>query len=294
MKKIVCIFAIFVFCAFTITGSANEPFLSFEFQSSTHNAVYKGDVVECSVKFGDIQEPGLSSVELLFSYSEGLLFNNDCTGVGFCQDFELWEPNVDLQNRTVKIVAIDESVVTPCKSDFEIKFSFTVTAEELGVEHIKILKRIISDFDVVEREDIKESIFEEGFVVNVPRVENIGASLRVNNTPSLRFGARAEDSQNYEIKMLVCEGTLDELTCDTEGAQIYTLNKTGELLSTEPVEFTANSKEYTFRPFVTLPDGHVVYYEALTRSAEYVAKRELAVETDKKIRELLSTFCTNS
>jgi hypothetical protein len=91
---------------------------AFEFSHNAGEGLQKGDVVQCTAKYSDINEKGLSSVEFSVLFSDGLAFNNDAVATGLENGWVLWNPNVG--DGSVRFAAVDETVVMPGKKDIEI------------------------------------------------------------------------------------------------------------------------------------------------------------------------------
>ena len=302
MKKILfCILT--VVCVITLTAGAQSPFLRLEFSCDPGENPQKGDVVTCTVRYTDINEAGLSSIEFSVDFSDGLEFNNDAVATGIPSGWELWKPNVS--ENGVKFAVVDDTVVTPCKNDIEITFSFTVASDKVSREYVQLTESYIYDFDTNEVGDIDSSISHSPFMTNIPdvSVENVGASLRINKSPALRFGLKYDVlPDGAKVGVLVCEtAKLDgELTHSTTlSKELDAVNKVSDgFYCTNAFEISSNFEKYTFRPFVMLPmsDGgeYYLYFDALERSASDVAAAELEDETDETLREILKGFSVNS
>lgn len=299
MKKIF-LFILVTVCLLGLCAAAETPFLEFSFKVDADGALAKGDVVECSVTYRNIAPTGLSSAELFISFSDGLKFNSDAHATGLADGWALWEPS--MEGEMLKIALVDDSAVTPGKEDITVTFSFTVVSDEFSSEYINLSEYYIYDFDINAVDNVFESIENASFVVNCPEVsvENLGASLRINNTPALRFGVSAgEIPDGAVLGVLVLEGETDEeLTHAIQGAKEYAVKRMGDVYVTDALEINSFEKNYTFRPFVLFClDGgvsHCVYFDSLTRSAKTVAEAELETETDGKKIELLKAFCTGT
>lgn len=298
MKKILLFLLIFTL-AFSIGISADEPFLEFSFSTNADAVHTKGDVIECVISYKDINEKGLSSAELFIEFSDGLAYNSDAVATGLADEWSLWSPSVD--GGVLKIGIVDDSATTPGVSDFEIKLSFTVVSDSFSRQYIGLSEYLIYDFDINAVETVKADIKEASFVVNLPEasLENVGAALRLNNTPALRFGVRKEAlPENAEIGVIAIESDKleGELTHSSEGALLFDadLELASGVFTTSPMEISSNSEKYTFRPFAGLKmeDGNVyfVYFEPLERSAVDIATSELDAETDGTKRALLEGF----
>ena len=302
MKKIF-LFILLTICLLGFSTTAETPFMNVSLEADTDYILYRGDVIECRINYTDIDSIGLSSVELFIDFSDGLRYNSDATATGLSEEWSLWPPSMD--NGLLKIGVVDDSAVTPGVSDFEIKFSFTVVSDSFSNEYVKIAEHYAYDFDINSVENVGGNISAIEFAVNVPqaKVENLGASLRINNVPAIRFGMKCLTlPENAECGILVIESAkLDgELTATSEGVIILDadIKLSDDVLTTEAFEITSSNTKYTFRPFAILKtfDGEnfVVYFDTLERSAEDIAKMSLETETDSTKRTLLEAFCTST
>ena len=302
MKRILVFLLVFAF-ALSVGIYAEDTFLNFEFSTNAQSVHEKGDVIECTVSYKDINEKGLSSVELYVEFSDGLEYNSDASAKGLAQEWALWTPSVE--GRTLKIGVVDDSAVTPGVDDFEIHFSFTVTSDTFSREYISLSEYYIYDFDINAVENPKADIKASSFVVNLPEasVDNLGASLRINNTPALRFGVKCNTlPENADLGILVAKTeSLDaELTHSTSGVTVLDadVKLSDGAYTTSAFEISSNSEKYTFRPFAGLKmeDGNTyfVYFAPLERSAEDVARAALERETDSEKRTLLEGFSSGT
>ena len=286
MKKVLML--VMLLCVFAVSGLGNEPFLTLEFSHNATNNTKIGDKIDCVVSVSEIKAPGISSFEFNVAISDGLAFNNDETSEGLEKPWAVWAPNTNTEG-LVKFAVVDESAETSGMQDFKIKFSFTVTEENLSFEELSLFEYHVYDFDMNEKDNVEISLSNDRFAVNAPNIENLGASVRLNNTPAIRFGAKIDFlPDEIECGMLVGEG--ENITHNTADVVIYELKKDGELFTTEPVEINSKTKAYTFRPFVRTNSGEYVYYEELSRSAKDVAEFAGKVETDESKKTLISYF----
>lgn len=289
-------------CLITLLASAEEPFLKFEFSHDASESVQKGDTVVCTVKYSDIDPLGLSSVELTVEYSDGLEYNGDASATGLQSAWTLWEPNVS--EDSIKFGIVDDSVITPGVKDMTLTFSFKVISEGFDGEYIRITENNIYDFDINEVKNVAESINAPVFVSNLPEtsIENKGASLRINNSPALRFGAEITSiPANAEYGMLVIESDklVGELTHSTENVDLLELKPLAEnVFVTDACAIASNTDSYTFRPFVKLVtdsgNEYYLYFNTLERSAEQVALAELETEKDAEKVKMLKAFCSDT
>ena len=298
MKKILfCILT--VLCILTLTTGAETPFLKFEFSHNGAEVLKKGDSVVCKVKYSDINSEGLSSAEFVIHHSNGLEFNNDAVATGLESGWSLWKPNV--KDGSVRFAIVDDTTVVPGRNNFEITFSFTVKSDKFSKESLSVSDNYIFTFNGEEINDFPTETPPDFFLVSMPEVtlENAGASLRINNTPALRFGVKYDTlPEGAELGVIVSESDkLDgELTHSSSAAHILDVgnNISDGFYCTDAFEISSNSEKYTFRPYVKLEladgNGYYLYFDALERSAADVALAELDTETDPQLREMLDSF----
>lgn len=299
MKKTkLFIFSFLIVLAFSFMALAEEPFLKASFECSSVSSLKKGDTVECTFKCEDITSSGLSSFEIFIEYSDGVRFNGDCKTSALPNGWVLWEPSV--KNGVVKIGVVDESVVNACFDDVEVTLSFTVETENTADEFIKVSECCFYDFDLNERVDVKKDFKDVSFSVNASeiQIENLGASLRLNNTPALRFGAKIDNLKGEAGMIVISKDKLSgELTRESVGAVLYEFSAPlyDNVYTTSPIEIASLEEEYVFRPYVIYtPENETeavcVYFETLSRAGLDVAKAAFEVETDDIKKQLLTSL----
>ncbi len=300
MKKILfLITCVLLFVCISSSTLADEPILEVDFSHNGADTLKKGDVVTCTLTCENIKSPGLSSFDLVFNYSDGLQYNYDCATSPLPDGWVLWDPAV--KENEIRVGVIDESVVSAGFDNIELTLSFTVVSDSFTEENITLEKRDFYDFDLLLREDYTYTETAESFVVNLPKVsvENIGASLRLNSTPALRFGARIENfgTKGSVFGMLVCpsDKLSGELTHTTPDAKVYTFTSAlfDKTFSTPAVEVSSIDEEYTFRPFVKFTTENTnkayhILFDSVERSAKDVATLALEGETDEERISLLN------
>ena len=299
MKKTKLFLAIsFAILVFSFVSFATSPFLKASFDVSCVSALKKGDTVTCTFKCEDITATGLSSFEIFIKYSDGLAFKNDCAVSALPDGWTLWEPYD--QNGVLKIGVVDESVENACFDDVEVTLSFEVETDKASEEYVKVSECYFYDFDLNERVDVDKDFKDVSFDVNKAefQVKNLGASLRLNNTPALRFGAEIDEIKG-EAGMIVIEKDKlsGELTRESEGARDFKFSSPlkDNVYTTEAVEISSLDTEYVFRPYVIYtPENETepvcVLFETLSRSARQVATKALEVETDGEKKQLLNSL----
>ena len=300
MKKLILSLFILI-CLVTLTAGADTPFLNFEFGHGNTENLVKGDTVDFTFEINDIQEPGLSSIEMVIVHSDGIKFDK-ATAEGLVSGWTIWDPNVS--DGTVKLAIVDDTVVTPGLSDITLTVSFTVDTDEYKKQSVKLSELYIYDFDINEVTDFSKKVDEAEFFVNTPEYSlvNKGASLRVNNTPALRFGAQAVSlPSDVSVGMLYCKTSelYGELTHSAQNAKALELKQlSGDVYVTDAVGFESNTEKFTFRPYVEIINGDgsktYVYYDTLERSAEQVALAELESGVTSDMEEKLKGFCSNT
>ncbi len=304
MKKFLFFIVLTLCILLGASAVADEPLLEVSFSNNAADTISKGDVVVYTLKCENIKEPGLSSYDLIFDYSEGLSYNNDCSVASLPEGWVLWDP-VD-KNGEVRVGVIDESVVSAGFDNMELTLSFTVISEDFTEESVVLSQRDFYDFDLNLREDYTFADTTAGFFANMPDVtlENIGASLRLNHTPALRFGAKLSgESEGIVFGMLVCESDKleGELSHTTDEAKVYTFTKPlfDNTYSTPAIEVSSNTEKYTFRPFVTFTTKNTqksvnILFDELSRSVLDVAQLALENETDSSKTELLGAIISGT
>ncbi len=299
MKKTKLFLSLFlVILAFSFMALADTPFLKASFYCSDVSGLKKGDTVDCTFKCEDITSSGLSSFEIFIAYSDGLVFNGDCKTSALPSGWTLWEPND--KDGVVKIGVVDESVVNACFDDVEVTLSFTVETEEFSQGYIKVSECYFYDYDLNERGDFDTDFNEASFYVNASeiQVENLGASLRLNNTRALRFGAKIDNFKGEAGMVVILKDKLSgELTRESDGALVYKFSAPlyDNVYTTEPMEISSLDTEYVFRPYVLyIPENETepvcVYFETLSRTALDVAQKALETETDSVKKGFLTSL----
>lgn len=305
----------------TVTAAIETPIIpinptetaSITLSSNADSKVLAGSSVEFTTRVEGISSSGVASAHLVYNYSDCLEFDGEVVLNGLPG----WTVS-DLkdENNTLSFDISGPEI----RSDFAVKFTFNVSLAPTPRPSVRF--------------DSAYLYSEEGRIVNatksssnnsfnvesvVPSFDNLGASLRINNTPALRFGMMVKKDEVYKsafgngsysysssdkIKfgmLCIAKDKLDgALTVDTEG--VYVKNFTSALIdNTNEVVFVyqydnlgSNTMEFVTRPFITyeLDNGEKVYFYGAvkTRSAEYVAEVELKSETDSKKKELLKKF----
>lgn len=299
MKKTILLLSV-LFGLFMFSANAEESFAEFSFTVKGSDFLKCGDTVECEIEYKNIGSTGLSSAEVIIGYTDGVKFNNDVFVVGLDDSWSLWSPNVSRDK--IKMAIVDDSTQTPGRNDIKITFSFTVVSDTVTLERIELLENSIYDFDINEvTEDCSVTLSDESFLVNLPKIEikNMGASLRINNSPAIRFAARCDIADGVKVKpgMLVAKTTelSGELNHFVQSAIVCDFVKNnGEVFITKDFEISSNTEKYTFRPFVLveLADSteHIIYFDTLERSAEDISGFAIENETDPKKLQLLQAF----
>lgn len=281
--------------------------------SDAQGALIGGQTVEAQTKFSDIPEDKISSVTLSYTYSDSLVFNNDITveGVSGAEISAVSDSN--------GVLTFTVSKLSSASSAFAVKFSFTLLDKPERDNSISLSAnaKTPANKEVTVKYGKNRVSFTAESVV--PAFANLGASLRINNAPALRFGLRVEKDANYisamgsanfvysadskmQFGMLSIQKTalVGELTVDTRGAhnekfKTVLSENSNEIVFAYTLEsFASNTTTYVTRPYVsyTSESGEVVYYygEVKERTAKFVAEAELQSETDTKKIALLNKF----
>ncbi len=295
--------------------------ISVKLSSDADSYAYSGDSVMFTTNISDIGENGISKAELEYSYSDGLVFNNDVKVIGLPTGWQISE--AVNANSKLSFTVSDVSGENPVMyRNLDITFSFKVSTVSGSQQSVNFSKVVLYDKQGVFIDRISEKFGNNTFTTeaSIPEVSNIGASLRINNTPALRFGMTVSKdecflrafpngnfvySNNADMKfgmLIIEESSLrGELTVATSGVtevifeEIFS-ETNNEILFVHTLDNVTNyTKNYTFRPFVVYretPDGEYQYHygESKTRSARTVAQMELLSETSNKKIEMLNKF----
>ncbi|MBQ7898169.1 MAG: hypothetical protein IJ323_07065 [Clostridia bacterium] len=324
MKRKICLFlALAVILSFTVCAGAIEtPILpinptvdaTVKLVSDADSNVLAGTEVNFTTQISDVpKSSGIASAHFSYDYSDSLELDGGITLSGLPG----WSVS-DVTNTNGNLsFTISGPAVT---SSFAVKFTFDVALNPTS--RLSLTLDSVSLYDGNEKK-VTANKTSSSCVFNVesvvPLFENIGASLRINNTPAIRFGMRVEkdtvykkefgsgnysysSSDNIKFGMLcIAKDTLSgELTVDTKGAhkelfKTPLIDNSGELVFVYEIDNLGSYLlEYVTRPYISFEteSGDVVYFygEAKTRNAEYVAKTELKSTTDTAKRELLNKF----
>ena len=285
--------------------------------SSTNagSTVIAGSSVNFKTEFSGLPQGGLSSIEVSYSFSDSFIFNDDITLLG-APGWEVSDLSYD--NGSLSFTASGRS---PLKSAFAANFSFAVSKNptsslEVTLDSVKLFD---GEGDEVKRFDKYSNNNHFSAKSAVPLFENLGAALRINNTPALRFGMRVEKddvykeafgsgdykySSNDKIKfgiVYIYEDALTgELLVDNTKAHVVDMRtpvseNSNEIVFAVTIEnFPTNKTNYVIRPFASFEndEGEVTYFygDEKVRSAEYVAEIELVNTTDETKKALLEKF----
>ncbi len=284
-----------------------------ELSSDQEGTLVGGQTFEAETKFSDIPKEKVSKVTLTYTYSDNLIFNNDITveGVSTAEVSGLSDSNGSL--------TFNVSGLSSTSSAFAVKFSFTITdkpEEDVSVT-LSAQAKTSANKDITVKGSKKSLSFTAESVV--PAFANLGAALRINNTPALRFGLRVEKDANFvsamgstnfvysneskmKFGMLSIQKTalVGELTVNTSGAHKKEFTSvlsenSNEIIFADTLEnFASNTTTYVTRPYVSYKteSGDTVYYygEVKERTAKFIAETELQSETDTKKIALLNKF----
>ena len=324
MKRKLCLFlALVMTLSFTVFSAPIEtPILpinptvdaSVKLTSDAGSSVLAGTAVNFTTQVSDVpKSSGIASAYFSYDYSDGLEFDGDVTLSGLPG----WEVSDITDSNGNLSFTISGPAIT---STFAVKFTFNVAFNttsrlSLALDSVRLYD---GDGDKV---TAKKSSSNCSFGVKsvVPFFENKGASIRINNTPAIRFGMRVEKDTVYKSEFgsgsysysssdkvkfgMLCiakDALSGELTVDTKNAQkiIFKtplIDNSDELVFVHVVDNLGSYvMEFVTRPYIEYKadNGETVYFYAdtTTRSAEYVAKTELERTTDSAKRELLNKF----
>ncbi len=301
-----------------IQGTTSIPV---KLSSDADSYAYSGDSVTFTTNVSEIGEDGISKADFEYNYSDGLVFNNDVRMIGLPDGWVI--SRAINANNKLSFTVSDESGENPILyRDIDITFSFKVSTVSGSQQSVSFSKIALYDKDGIFIDRVSEKIANNTFTTeaSIPEVSNIGASLRINNAPALRFGTTVSKdecffrafeggnfaySSNADMKfgMLIIDNSSlrGELTVATAGVTEVIFDETfsetnNELLFVYTLENVTNyTKNYTFRPFVVYREtsgGEYKYHygESKTRSARTVAQMELRSETSNKKIEMLNKF----
>jgi len=291
-----------------------------KFSSDTNGSALSGEDVIFTTGISEIGSEGLSKVELSYTYTNGLEFRNDVKVIGLPYGWILSE--VIHENNTISFSVSDATGENPVSGrDLDITFTLRVAAvsgSQLSANLTSVALYAKSG-DSISR--LTKRVTNNTFTTeaSIPNIRNIGASLRINNTPAMRLGMivskderftrafpegfKYVDSGDVKFGMLVIEETKlnGELTVKTSGVtqeifkEIFS-ESVNEIVFVHTIDnITMYKKNYVFRPFIMYretPNGEYMYHygEAKTRSAKTVAEMELLSETSTKKIEMLNKF----
>lgn len=296
----------------------NTSTVNVKLSSDADRFVHSGGRVTYTTGISDIYNVKLSKAELTYTYSDGIVFEDDVKVIGLPEGWEI--SGLVNSNNVLSFTVADGSGSSPITGrDLDITFSFIVATVSGSQQSVNLSEVVLYD-ELGDTIRYSKKVSNNTFTTeaSIPTVENIGASLRINNIPALRFGmtvAKDErfgivfpdgfDASSKEMKfglLLVEKNKLfGELTVNT--ASVTDVVFTEEFSSTNNeivFVYTLNdvkdySKEYAFRPYVMYretPNGAYQYHygETRTRSAKSVAEMELLSETSTKKIEMLKKF----
>lgn len=285
--------------------------------SDVDGTVRGGTTVNFTTEISKLPTKGVSSVELVYTYSDSLEFNGNITTSGLPAGFEISE-YTDKNNK----ISFNISSSNTAQSTFTVSFSFDVAINPTSDLYVKLYTVSLKDGDA-KSVDVKVSTSTVYFEADsiVPLFEHIGASLRINNTPALRFAMRVEKDDAYKSlkgtgkytyssgdtlkfgMLYIPESKLTgELEVDTKDAhkEIFKsafTDNANELVFAYTVEnFSGNTTNFVTRPFIIYEsNGEILYFygEAKVRSASQVAKAELKSTTDTAKKAMLNKFIEN-
>lgn len=287
--------------------------------SDADEFVYNGGSVKYTTEISDVGADGLSRADLEYTYSDGLIFGDDIKVIGLPDGWTVGQPAIG--NNKLVFSVFDETGENHITGrNLDITFSFTVATVSGSQQSVNLTSVILKDKRGITIAPISKRVTNNTFVTeaSIPMVKNIGASLRINNTPAMRLGmtvAKDErfhrafpdgfkpDNADMKFGMLIIEKSklVGELTMDTRSATSTVFTEEFSSTNNEIVfvhtlsNLTDYKKDYVFRPFVMYresSDSEYKYHygETKTRSAKTVAELELLSEVSTKKIELLKKF----
>lgn len=296
----------------------NTTTVSVKLSSDADELVHSGGRVVYTTCISNLYDVSLSKADFRYTYSDGIVFQNDVKVIGLPEGWSITTP-VNSNNSLSFTVKDDSGKNAITGRDLDVTFSFKVAAVSGSQQFVTLSDAILYD-ESGDTINLSMKTTNNTFTTEatIPHVKNIGASLRINNTPALRLGmtvAKDErfgivfpdgfDPESSEMKfgMLVIEKNKlsGELTVNTSSAvkELFTQefsSTNNEIVFVYTIdEVKSFTKEYVFRPYVMYretPDGEYQYHygETRTRSAKTVAEMELLSETSTKKIEMLKKF----
>lgn len=299
----------------------DSTFAVVKLSSNADGYAYSGDNVVFTTSVTEIKETGFSKLTVVYTYSDGLEFNNDVRVIGLPDGWEVADP-VDENNTLTVVIEDTQGTNAVTGRSFDFTFSFTVGTVSGSQQSVNFSKIEIIDADGEKASRVSKKVDNNTFTTqaSIPTVNNIGASLRINNTPALRFGMTVSKDDQFtkafptgefvysasadmKFGMLIIEESrlTGELSVTTSGA-IKTIFEEAFQTTANEVVFAHTidnvsdyTKNYVFRPFVMYRETsggayQYSYGEVKTRSARQVAQSELLIETSNKKIEMLNKF----
>lgn len=285
--------------------------------SDADGTVPAGSVVSFNTEITPDETKGIKTATLSYVYSDSLEFNGDITLSGLPSGWRV--SKYTDSNNVITFSLNNYSGNVSVKTTFSVKFSFTLSddpASDLSVTFGTL--EIVNGEGEIEK-NVPKTYRNNSFKAKsvIPLFENLGASLRINNTPTIRFGMRVEKDEAFDeiftsgsyssdagmkfgIVSINKNSLSGELSVDTKGARVKVLETVFTETSSEVVfvdtleSFPSNTTEYVFRPFVVYENGKgdTLYYygDVKTRSAEFIASAELKSTVDETRIALLNKF----
>lgn len=289
-----------------------------ELASDAKETVIGGETIVVGTEFTDIPKDRVSTATITYNYSDSFTFNNDVVikGVSGASVTNITDNN--------GVLKIGVNGLSSTSSPFALEFSFKLIdkpEESASISLKSVSAKSGKDKDIVVSYREKSVSFTTETVV--PEFSNLGAALRINNDPALRFGLRVEKDAEYvkamgganfsysadnkmQFGMLTIQKSelIGELTVDTNGAhnevfKAVLAESSSEIVFAYTIEnfapnTTINTTAYVIRPYVSYKteSGDTIYYygEVKERTAKFIAEIELQSETDTKKINLLNKF----
>ncbi len=292
--------------------------------SGSSSTVYYDDDILFTTEVSNFGSKGLSKAVFTYTYSAGLEFNGDIKVDNLSSGWQVTD-TINSANKLSFTVGDNSGSSALVDTSLSLSFSFGVTA--LSGNDLSLKLSSVSLYDknggAVKYRTIEVNN-KFSTEAAIPEMKNLGAALRINNTPAIAFGMSVTKdaafmsafpsgkyvySQDSDLKFGIIVIERDKLTSDlnvsTDGAEVIYFTELSDIDSNSNANelvfsyvidsITDYTKEYTFRPFVAFREAssgsYSYYYEAAkNRSAEYIAKAELKNEFTPEKVELLNKF----
>ena len=287
--------------------------------SDSDSSVHEGQRITFTTTISEINEDGISRAEIEYAYTGAFTYLENFYASGLPEGWSAVSSKTSYGKLLITLNKNDS--VKNLTSNATLTFSFEVDPEanaemSIGFGRVNLYDAFGEEINLFDKKVYKCSF---SAYTATPAFNNIGASLRINNIPALRFGVVVTKdsvfdkyfengdfsySEDAEVKfgmLLIPTSKLEgELKRDNPLARVeifesaFSENSNDVVFTMVENNVTDYKVSYTFRPFMMHknPDGTYtyIYGDTLSRSAEGVAKAELLHATDEVVKYLLQKF----